>query len=395
MNQPASIQSNPRHKRRWGLLVVVLIIAAVAGVLWQRNQASAATANKAEAVPATLEFNSTDIATVAVQALSRSISISGSLQPVKQSVVKAAIAGEVMRLAVREGDAVRQGDVIAEIASTDLRSRLDAALADQAERRARLAVALNNRNTNQSLLVQKFISKNAFDQMQGNYEAAEAAVRWADAQVTLARKALADAVVRAPIAGQVAKRQVNAGERVGADAPLVTLVDLSQMELEVTVPASDVPEIHIGQSVLFGVDGFGARQFAGRVDRINPQTETASRAIKLFIAVPNPDTSLKGGMFAQGEVMLSRAAPTPVVPSSAVFEEAGQSYVFAIADGKLVKQAISIGMKDEVTGLTAVTSGLAEGAQVVRIRMPSLKAGVPAVLKMAAIATNAPATTKP
>jgi RND family efflux transporter MFP subunit len=154
------------------------------------------------------------------------------------------------------------------------------------------------------------------------------------------------------------------------------------------VPASDVPDIHIGQAVQFAVDGFGTRQFAGRVDRINPQTETASRGIKLFIAVPNPDASLKGGMFAQGGVMLSLAAPMPVVPTSAVFEEAGQSYVFAIDAGKLVKQAIGTGMKDESTGLTAVTSGLKEGAQVVRIRMPSLKAGVPAVLKPMANPTN-------
>jgi RND family efflux transporter MFP subunit len=370
------------------VLIAIATVSAAGAALWQRSQGKEATSDKADATPVTLEFNSTDIATVAVQALSRSISISGSLQPVTQSVVKAAVAGEVVRLAVREGDAVRRGDVIAEIATTDLRSRLDAAIADQEERRARLAVALNNRNTNQSLLVQKFISKNAFDQMQGNYEAAEAAVRWADAQVALARKALADAVVRAPIAGQVAKRQVNAGERVSADAPLVTLVDLAQLELEVTVPASDVPDIHIGQAVQFAVDGFGTRQFAGRVDRINPQTETASRGIKLFLAVPNPDASLKGGMFAQGGVMLSLAAPMPVVPTSAVFEEAGQSYVFAIDAGKLVKQAIGTGMKDESTGLTAVTSGLKEGAQVVRIRMPSLKAGVPAVLKPMANPTN-------
>jgi RND family efflux transporter MFP subunit len=381
------------------LFVALVLIVAVAGALWQRSQAKAATSDKANEAPVTLEFNSTDIATVEVKALARSISISGSLQPVMQSVVKAAVAGEVLRLAVREGDTVRRGDVIAEIATTDLRSRLDAAIADQEERRARLAVARNNRNTNESLLVQKFISKNAFDQMQGNYEAAEAAVRWADAQVTLARKALADAVVRAPIAGQVAKRQVNAGERVSVDAPLVTLVDLARLELEVTVPVSDVPEIHIGQAVQFAVDGFGTRQFVGRVDRINPQTEAAARAIKLFIAVPNPDASLKGGMFAQGGVMLSLAAPTPVVPTSAVFEEAGQSYVFAIEGGKLAKVAVSTGMKDESTGLTAVTSGLQPGAQVVRIRMASLKAGTSAVLKTVANAetnpTNTPATTNP
>jgi len=137
----------------------------------------------------------------------------------------------------------------------------------------------------------------------------------------------------------------------------------------------------IGQSVRFRVDGFGERQFEGKIERINPVAEPGSRAIKLFVAVPNPDYSLKGGMFAEGVVMLAQAAVSPVIPYSAVFEEAGQAYVFTIESGKLAKHAVTVGQKDEVSGLVAVKSGLTEGIPVVRIRMVGLKAGAPAIVK--------------
>jgi len=130
----------------------------------------------------------------------------------------------------------------------------------------------------------------------------------------------------------------------------------------------------------FGVDGFGERRFEGRVERINPLTEPGSRAIKLFVSVPNADASLRGGMFAQGAVTVAQAAPAPVVPLSAVFEEAGQSYVFAIAEGKLVKQPVQLGVQDASSGRVEVRQGLAADSVVVRVRMPGLKAGAPVVM---------------
>jgi membrane fusion protein (multidrug efflux system) len=82
------------------------------------------------------------------------------------------VSGEVQRVLVREGQAVRQGEILADMETTDARSRLEAALADQAERRARLDIAARNRDTNQTLLKQNFISQNAFDQLQSTYQAA-------------------------------------------------------------------------------------------------------------------------------------------------------------------------------------------------------------------------------
>ena len=370
----------PKRRQRLFFVLVVLVLAG--GLAWFGKQQTHAQAAKPPAIQSVtpLEFGSADLAVVVLQPLTRRIAISGSLSPLTQATVKSVVSGQVLRVLVREGQTVRRGDILAEIDVTDARSRLDAALADQAERRARLDIAAHNRDTNQTLLAQNFISQNAFDQLQSTYRAAVAAVQWADAQVKLARQSIADAVVRAPISGMVAKRLVNGGERLAPETPMVQLVDLSRLEFDATVPASDVALIMPGQIVHFNVDGFGARQFKGAVERINPLAEPGTRAIKLFVSVTNADASLRGGMFAEGAVTVSQSASAPVLPLTAVFEEAGQSYVFVIQNGQLVKQAVRLGFRDDANGLAEVSSGLSAGATLVKVRMTGLKAGTPVVL---------------
>ena len=372
-----------RRKVTWVILAVFAVAGAAALALQKNEGAKSGEPDKKDAAPVVLEFAPADVALVQVQALARTVPVSGSLAPLTQALVKSTVAGEVRRVLVREGEAVRQGAVVAEIDTTDARSRLDAAMADQAERRARLAIAVRNRDTNQTLLKQSFISQNAYDQLYSTFQGSEAAVQWSDAQVKLARKAIDDAMVRAPISGQVAKRMVNGGERVSPEAPILSIVDLARMELEATVPAAEVAAIVVGQAVQFQVDGHGSRQFSGRVERINPMAEPGSRAIKLFISVPNADGSLRGGMFAQGSVALAKSTDMPVIPLAAVFEEAGQSYVFTIEDGKLAKRAVGLGQRDEATAMVAVAQGLSAGVPVVRIRMNGLKAGAPAIVRQA------------
>ncbi len=379
--QARPLNGGARLRTWWWAVGAVVLVGVIGAILYARQQGGQinSTATKAE-VPVTLEFAPADVALVEQQALVHTISINGSLVPATQSLVKATVPGVVLRVLVREGEAVRQGQVVAEMDATDLRSRLEAAMADQAERRSRLAVAVQNRDTNEALLRQNFISKIAFDQARNAYLGSEAAVQWADAQVDLARRSVAEAQVRSPIVGIVAKRFVNAGERVQPDGAVVSVVDLSRLELEVTVPASDVPLMAIGQVVEFQVAGFAQRVFNGSIERINPVTEAGSRSIKLFVAVANKDASLRGGMFAQGAVTLSRSKPVTVVPASSIFEETGQSYVFTVEAGKVAKHAVVVGQRSESEGLAEIKSGIEPGVHVVRVRMSGLKAGAPARL---------------
>ena len=145
----------------------------------------------------------------------------------------------------------------------------------------------------------------------------------AEAQVRLAQNALKDAVATAPLSGIVAKRHVQPGEKVAFDTPLVTVVDLKEIELQAMVPAVDIPELKPGMTVELAVDGFGERKFTGRIERINPSTEPGTRAILVFVGIPNPNNELRGGMFATGRIALAASAPVMSLPAVAVRSEGG------------------------------------------------------------------------
>ena len=358
-------------------LAVVVVIGAFVGLRISQ-------AKKDEKKPdakVVLEFTPADVAVVELRELSRSIAFSGSLAPVVQTTVKSRVSGEVNRVLVREGESVAQGQLMAQIDTIDLQSRVDAQLAALEEARAKLEIAEKNRENGQQLLRQKFISQNAYDTTHSTYEASAAMVRSNEAQLRIARKAMEDAAVRAPFAGIVARKMANAGEKVGVDSPLFALVDLGRMEIEAPAPAAEIPSIKPGQAVTFRVDGFGERDFEGRVERINPTAEAGSRSITLYISVANRDGALKGGMFAKGQILQDKATPAMIVPATAVRDEAGQSYVFTVENGKIGKRAVKLGATEAQRGMIEVKSGLEEGLSVVSARVPGLKAGDPAVMK--------------
>jgi membrane fusion protein, multidrug efflux system len=190
-------------------------------------------------------------------------------------------------------------------------------------------------------------------------------LKLAEADARLAKISLDDAVVRAPFAGTVAKRHVQPGEKVSLDSSIVTLVDLRQMVLEAAVPAGDIPAVSIGQRARFRVGGFGAREFDGEVQRINPITADGSRAITIYIAVPNPNQALKGGMFAQGALTLDNVAPVLAVPQRAVHEEAGAAFVYTLRDEKIARTAVKIGPAAPGGSFVEVRDGLAAGDRVI------------------------------
>jgi RND family efflux transporter MFP subunit len=131
------------------------------------------------------------------------------------------------------------------------------------------------------------------------------------------------------------------------------------------------------------VDGFEARDFEGRVERINPTAQSGSRAITLYISVSNPDGALRGGMFAKGRIVVDRTRPAAVIPATALREEAGQAYVFTIEGGKIQRRAVKVGVSEPQQGVVEVVSGLDKGVHVVSARVSGLKPGAAARLKPA------------
>jgi RND family efflux transporter MFP subunit len=362
-----------RARRFWWLLAGVLIAAAYAAVSLNHTK-SAAVAQQAAAVPV-IEFAASDLVQPLTRELRQAISITGTLAPRNWTTVKSKVAGELRTILVREGESVKSGQVLARIDTQDAQARLDEKIADLEAGRAQLALADKNRANNQALLKQNFISQNAFDNVSSNYQVSDARLKAIEAQVALARKALADTVVTAPQAGIISQRHAQAGEKLPVDGRILTLVDLAEVEVEAAVPAGDIPSIRVGQEVSFHVEGFGERHFIGRIDRINPATQAGSRSILIYALLPNRDGALKGGMFARGSVTLNRVTQALVLPISAVQETSGKAQVFAIIGNRLELRPVKLGLRNEDEGLVQILDGLDAQAQIVRANLGTLKPG--------------------
>jgi membrane fusion protein (multidrug efflux system) len=373
-----------RFTRRRTLVVlgVFLVLGVLAGsVVLRANRNAADSPGGPRSPPVALEFAAADLAYVEPRALTRWLPLSGTLQPVDQTTVKAKVSGEVRQVAVREGEAVRAGQVIARFDTADLEVKLTDRIGALESSRAQLAMAEKTRAQNQQLLKQKFISQNAYDSAESNLSVSQGTLKSNEAQAQLARNALRDAVVTAPLSGIVAKRHVQPGEKVSFDAPLVTIVDLTRMELRAMVPANDIPELVVGMKVDLAIDGFGDRRFTGTIERINPTTEAGTRAITVFIHIPNPDAALRGGMFGTGKVTLAAGAPVPTLPAIAVRTEAGQNFVWTIEKGKLARRIVTVGRRDDTLGRVEIKTSLPPAAPILAAPFDNLKAGAPALVR--------------
>jgi len=369
-------------RRAVGAAVAVALVAAGGLYAAKRFAAPSEAAAKAKDAPAvTLEFGAADLVFVQSTPMTRWLPVSGTLAPVNQATVKAKVSGEVRQMAVREGEVVRAGQRLGRIDTADLEAKLIERQGALESARAQMALAEKTRASNVKLLNEKFISQTAFDSSQSGYDVAKGNVKSIEAQVRIAENALRDAEIVAPIAGVVGKRHAQPGEKVAFDAPLVTVVDLSDLELQALVPAIDVPGLAVGMSVELAVDGFGERKFAGRIVRINPSTEPGTRAFLVYVALRNPDAALRSGMFANGRIALAASEPIASLPQSAVRTEAGQSFIWVIADGKLARRIVTLGRRDDVAGLVEVRSTIPKNLPVLATRMDNLKEGVPALVK--------------
>jgi RND family efflux transporter MFP subunit len=368
------------RRRVVGLVVGLLVIGALAGSVALRASRNSEASANSEA-PVTLEFSATDLAYVEPASLTRWLPLSGTLQPVNQTTVRAKVSGEIRQVSVREGQAASAGQLIVRFDTSDLEAKLTDRVGALEASRAQLALAEKTRAQNQQLLKQKFISQTAYDSAESNLSVSLGTVKSNEAQVQLARNALRDAAVVAPLSGIVAKRHVQPGEKVPFDAPLVTIVDLTQMELQAMVPANDIPELQLGMKVTLAIDGFGERRFTGTIERISPTTEAGTRAILVFIHIPNPDSALRGGMFGTGRVTLAAGAPVPTLPAVAVRTEAGQNFVWTIESGKLARRIVTVGRRDDAAGRVEIKSSLPKGIPILAAPFDNLKIGAPALVR--------------
>jgi membrane fusion protein (multidrug efflux system) len=367
-----------RAKLVWLVGLLVLAVAGGGGaVIASRQSKPTQDAAKKDDRPP-LEFAQADVVTLQPKRLSVELAVPGSVLAVSQATVRSKLSAEVKRVLVREGDKVSAGQVVAEFDTAQLRAQLAERTATLASAKAQLATTERTRQSNAQLVKQNFISQNAFDTADSAYQAQLATVAASQAQLEQTQIMMSDSVVRAPISGIVAKRHVQPGEKLAFDAPMMAIVDLAELEVQAQVPVSDVPQIRKGMPAQVDIEGMSGRRFAGRVERINPSTETGTRTVNIYVSLPNEESLLKAGMFAR--VLLTTMPETEAasLPMSAVRSEGQQSYVWVLADGKLVRRNIATGRRDERAQLVEITSGLAPSDVVLATKFDNLKDGLAA-----------------
>ena len=370
------------------LLLIIIAIVVVIGIAMSFFRSPAPSSNPSaakNAAPATttsaiknttLEFLPQEIFKVTPIDLKQTMALSGALRAVDQASVKARVAAEVREVLVREGESVTAGQILVRMDTSEFQARVDQAKGNLHAMRAQLDIATKNRDNNRALLDKGFISRAAFDNTASQFAAAQANVESAQGALDIVQKLLNDSVVRAPISGLIAVRNVQPGEKVSTDYKLLDIVNLKRMECEALVPTSDIPKIKIGQSVLLHIEGL-TEEYIGNVTRINPATQAGSRSIAIYIQVANPQDMLKVGMFVDAQLVLRTKAHVIAIPLTAMHKESSGAYVYALENNLIVKKNITLGQEGRSgeVALIEITSGLNAEDQIVKTDMGNLRPG--------------------
>lgn len=380
---------SPRLRRTLIILPLLAVLAWLGARWWQAKRsapvaaaAAAPGASAASAVPR-LELAPADVLRVQTLTLTREVPVTGQVKAVQTAVLKAKVAGELQSLSVREGDAVRAGQVLGQIDPTELEWRLRQAQQQADASQAQLDVAERALANNRALVGQGFISPTALDTSQANANGARASWQAARSAVELARKARADASLLAPISGLVSQRLVQPGERLPVDARVLEIVDLSRLELEAAVAPQAVPQLQLGARATLTVEGL-ATPLTARVARLNPSATAGSRTVTAYLTL-DPHPALRQGLFAQGQIELGQQRAL-AVPSSAIRRDQPQPYLLVLEGDQARQRSVSLGPSGQAGGvaMTQILSGVREGERVLAAQAGAVRSGTLVRLPQAA-----------
>ena len=287
-------------------------------------------------------------------------SISGTLEPEREAVLRAQVSGSVLQTYADQGQAVNAGAVLARIDASGIQDAYTSARAGLVAARNAADVAAKDLARNQKLLAAGAIAERDIDQSRRASIAAQAALEDANSRLASAEKAYRSTTVTSPFSGVVSERPVSPGDVVQPGSALFTVVDPSSMRLEASVPAEQLASIRIGVPVNFTVSGYPGRQFVGRITRINPTADPTTRQVRIYVSIPNAGRALVGGLFANGR-MSSATRMGLVVPASAVDVRGSAPTVMRVKQGKAERVQVQIGLSDQSSETIEVISGLVAG----------------------------------
>lgn len=340
---------------KWTLVVVIVALLAAGAlrvVSSRKEKASALQAQQAsQKTQAVMALSAADLVPVKTRVLTQTLAIAGPLKAVNAAFLKARVSGELQGLTVREGDLVKEGQVIARVDATEFQARVRQAQQQAESAKAQVDIAKRSFENNRSLVDQGFISKTALESSLASLAAAEANFQAAQAGAEVAVKSLQDTVLRAPISGLIAQRLAQSGERVSIDARIVEIVDLSRLELEASLSPADSLRVAVGQTARLNIEG-AAKPLSAKVVRVNPSAVAGSRAVLAYLALAS-SPGLRQGLFAQGSLELGQVQ-TLTVPMSAVRTDKPQPYVQIVVNGRVVHQNVALGVQGDFEGQAMV-----------------------------------------
>jgi membrane fusion protein (multidrug efflux system) len=305
-----------------------------------------------------------DVASPTLASLEDAVPVTGSLDPLERAEVRARLEGDLDAVYVREGQPVRAGQLLARFDANQEAGSDESARADLASARTELSTAQWNLEQTRNLYREGAVPERDVRVADQAVAAARARVAAADARLRTTSRTVADTRVLAPVSGVVERRAVAPGEHVARGATMFTVVRGDVLELAAAVPERAAARIQPGQAVHFTA---GGRQIEGRVARVAPSVDAASRSVTVYVQVPNNDGSLRAGTFATGRIVSRVVDGALVVPAAALREgkEGAKPFVYRVQDGKIDVAEVTLGLADDAQGMVQVLSGLAAGDQVV------------------------------
>jgi RND family efflux transporter MFP subunit len=322
------------------------------------------------------------------------------------------INGRLQSVNVQLGDAVRQGQLIAKVEDREIQEQVRQAEAAYRvaeatirQREADLKLAQTNLERNKSLLDRQLLPKQTFDDTDARHQAAVAQLDLARAQFEQSKARLdelkinlSNTVIASPVDGFVGKRFLDPGATVSPNVPVASLVDIRSVRMVANLVEKDVRRVTVGTRADIDVDAYPGETFAGRVSRVAPVFDPATRTAEMEIEVPNPGFRLKPGMYARVQLTVAVRPDAITVPSNAVVRLDGKPGVFlaearsgaatggpsgaAATSGKSSGDDKSLSAKFVAieTGISdgksvEIVSGVRDGARVITTGAGALKDG--------------------
>jgi RND family efflux transporter MFP subunit len=329
-----------------------------------------------------------EVAAARREAVTQELIVVGNLIGDATVAVVPRAAGRLEQVYVQLGDRVTRGQRIAKIEDQELQEQIrqaeaamQVASATIRQREADLQLARTNVERSRSLYERQLLPKQTLDDNEARYQSAVAALDLARAQNTQSnarleelRVNMTNTVITSPVNGFVARRAADPGAFASNNAPVVDVVDISRVRLVVNVVEKDLRMVEVGDVTDVEVDAFPGEKFMGRVARIAPVLDPATRTFPIEVEIPNPTFRLKPGMYARVGITTDERPNALVVPTNAVVDIGGQRGVFlAQGDNVAVFRPVEIGIESDQR--VEIRSGLSDGDRVVTTGAAALSEG--------------------